>query len=291
MPENVKEHEDTTSQISVSDNLMDVFPLILDYLYGVYNHKLRDTFSCQEISERLGTAEKYAMAILSLARYFAIKKLIKATETIILVLAREVHVNVVGSLSRGESISFMLSQAIIYSEGKMADVLIDACAREHAVANPHVQKMMMRGIPPDLKIKILELSHNYIQEKFDMLVKGNTDKNINQYKLSQSYYSVSGAGVESANGVYRYIGKFTNDSMYSMCGTLDGHDQVFSLYSDTISGKINGISVVIDDWDKNTFRDIGSALYRHNPRTGGWVALDIKHKPPPTNIKYVYFLS
>eukprot|EP00592_Proboscia_alata_P019094 CAMPEP_0194412108 /NCGR_PEP_ID=MMETSP0176-20130528/10518_1 /TAXON_ID=216777 /ORGANISM="Proboscia alata, Strain PI-D3" /LENGTH=248 /DNA_ID=CAMNT_0039214651 /DNA_START=360 /DNA_END=1106 /DNA_ORIENTATION=+ len=248
MPENAKEHKDATIEISVCDNLMDVFPFVLDYLYGVYNHKL---YSRQEISERLGTAEKYAMAILALARYFTIKTLIKATETIILDIACDVeNRNVVGSLSKGESISFMLSQAIIYSEDKMADILTDACAREHAVANSHMQKVMMRGIPPDLKTKVLELSHNYIQEKADMLVamaKGekNNSNNvfIDQYSASRRCCSV---GVESVNGRNRYIGNFANNSMYSMGGTLDGHNQAFSLNADP-EDKYPEISVVVDE--------------------------------------------
>lgn len=248
MPENVKEHEDATIQISFCDSLMDVFPLILDYLYGVYNHKL---YSRQEISERLGTAEKYAIAILSLARYFAMKKLIKATETIIIDIACDVeNRNVVGSVSKGESISFMLSQAMIYSEDKMADVLIDACAREHAAANSHMQKVIMEGIPPDLKTKVLELSHNYTQEKVDMLVaiakgeKNNSNNEfVDQYTASRRRCSV---GIESVNGSNRYIGNFANNSMYSMSGTLDSHNQAFSLNADP-KDKYPEISAVVDE--------------------------------------------
>ena len=38
IPGKIKEHEDKTSQTSLNDNKMDIFPFILDYVYNVYDN-------------------------------------------------------------------------------------------------------------------------------------------------------------------------------------------------------------------------------------------------------------
>jgi len=238
MPERLREHEEKTSQISLCDQKMELFPFILDYLYGVFNDvELAELCERDDIIKRLGHKEDYSLALLSLARYFGIEKLIADIEMIITTLAG--NASLFQDIPVGEGkwtvYSFMLSEAVAYSEDVMAKALINACAKEHASSNTYVRGMIMKSIPLTTKVKVQELSFNYLQKKYDKLISTvNDDKNsdelVKEYKTTWGCMRVAGAGVEAVNGVYNYTGCFNDRPMFSKSGMWNGRDEVFSLY-------------------------------------------------------------
>ena len=97
---------------------MELFPFILDYLYGVFNDvELAELCKRDDIIERFGHQGEYYLALLSFARYFGIEKLIADTEMLITTLAGNARTfqNMPAGQGKGEVYSYMLSEAIAYS--------------------------------------------------------------------------------------------------------------------------------------------------------------------------------
>jgi len=238
MPDRLRELEEKTSRIFVCDRKMELFPFILDYLYGVFNDvELAELSKRDDIIERFGHQGEYYLALLSLARYFGIEKLIADTEMLITTLAGNARTfqNMPAGQGKGEIYSYMLSEATAYSEDGMAKVLIQACARKHASSNTYVRSMIMKSIPLNTKVKIQELSFDYLQKKYDKIISTvNDDKNsdelVKEYKRTWGCMRVAGAGVEAVNGIYNYTGYFNDRPMFSKCGTWNGRNEMFSLY-------------------------------------------------------------
>jgi len=238
----VQEHDSSkTSHISFHDGMMNLFPFILDCLYGVYDEVKSIAIFETHYIKSFGVVAKGAVAILSLARFFAIKELVNIAEQFIMIIVRDVNrINLVGSLSLGELFSFLLSEATIYAEDKMAEVLLVACARKHASGNVYTKNMIMRGIPPSTKERVLELSHSNLQKYLNTLLLGrikdnnNNDEMICNYEKSQACVRVSGAGVKSVNGTYYYIecSKCNGGvrELYQKIGFWNGREETFSIF-------------------------------------------------------------
>jgi len=238
----VQAHDSSkTTHLTFHDGMLDLFPFVLDCLYGVYDDvKSIAIFETQYI-KNFGVVAKGAVAILSLARYFAIKELVKITEHFIMIIVRDVlRINLVGSLSLGELFSFLLFEAALYEENKMAGVLIAACARKHASGNVYTKSMIMDGIPSSTKQRVLELSHSYLQKYLHTLqlsrIKDskNADEMVCNYEKSQACVRVTGAGVKAVNGTYYFIecskcnGGIRN--LYQKIGMWDGREETFSIF-------------------------------------------------------------
>jgi len=239
MPGSVREQRGGgTSQISLCDQQMELFPFILDYMYGMFHEvALAKLFDRDDIIKRFGGVGTYAVALLSLARYFDMKKLITDIEDFITTLGGNVSTfeNMPAGQGKGEVYSFMLSEAVAYSEDGMAKVLIQACARKHASSNTYVRSMIMKSIPLTTKVKVQELSFDYLQKRYDKIISSvNDDKNsdelVKEYKRTWGCMRVAGAGVEAVNGIYSYTGCLNNRPMFSKCGMWNGRDEVFILY-------------------------------------------------------------
>lgn len=165
MPKALKEHRTDTSRISLCDGQMNVFPFLLDYMYGVYD----DLNSEIPYTSIIGRG---IMALLSLARYFNIQKLIDDTEKCILNMNGEATCRkLVGDMSKCEFVSFLLADAVIYSEHEMVKVLLGMCGRVYSSGNSYERSTIMRCIPDTMKQKIVEESETHAQKNYDILMR------------------------------------------------------------------------------------------------------------------------
>jgi len=230
MPKELQEHHTHTSRVSLCDGQMDVFPFLLDYLYGVYDD-LKPELPYPSIIGR------GIVALLSLARYFNIQNFIDDTEECIMSINSEATCRKrVGDLSKCEFVTFLLADAVIYSEEEMVKVLLGICSKVYSSGNSYERSTIMRYIPDTMKQKVVEHSEIHGQRNYDTLMRGIINKHNSgmkkikaDYEESRGYYIVSGAGVESVNGKYYHIGVDENSPIYSKISGTNNHGQSSAL--------------------------------------------------------------
>jgi len=198
----------------------------------------------------------------------------------------------IDSLSKGELFSFMLSETTAYSEDEITKVLQTACAREYASSSSYKRKAIEEGIPHSAKAKVLKLSIDYAEKRFNGLladIKGSENikdgtKLIDNYEASRKSYLVAGAGVEAVNGVYDFVGDVENRGFtYSKKGVWNGRNEIFSLFKFdknaffiSILGKDNGEGPD-DDTDFYCMEED-----EEDPTNQTWEASDEGVEPAPT---------
>jgi len=151
---------DKSSLIFLHTNAMvDAFPFILDYLYSE-GSTLYSIYT-------LPKPRKDAIAILALARYLGLERLVGRLETYI--RKKSFGVQGAGMSTDNEEdckiAIFWLSEATRYSEDKAIEVILAFFARLYATTDDALRKVMLQDLSNEQVIKILKLSVEFLGKK------------------------------------------------------------------------------------------------------------------------------
>jgi len=160
MQGNLKEHETCTSRISMSDDMIDSFPFLLDNIYG------------ESIEKCVTLNSKYrygAVTVLALARYFYVEQLVKDMESYIEnTCAKRIY-----DEELCKQVDFWVYAAKIYGETRILDCANKFCQR----ANHTLGSICIHDVSEVVEKsgEGVEISANYLHKN---LKKMNTDQAV-----------------------------------------------------------------------------------------------------------------
>jgi len=149
MSEKLKEKKIERSEISLHDEMIDVFPFVLDFLY---------TGSSNNINT------KRAVTILVMARYFHIQELVRIAEGII-----QLQCTTQPSEKNCEIVSLWLLEAKHYADHELVEQLRDFLVAAYASGNGNLKHAITQNMPIIDKVKLLELSVSHVVTERDAL--------------------------------------------------------------------------------------------------------------------------
>jgi len=153
---NFREHEAKRSDISLDEEMVDVFPSVLDFLYS----------EMKQIKVKQESYTKDAVTILALGKYFGINGLVGIVEDIIKRNCAIAHT------SKGvcETLSIWFCKARNYAEDEIAEQILRSLARAY-YASPNLRCVITKKMTNSEKMKLLELSFSHVTEAFENVKK------------------------------------------------------------------------------------------------------------------------
>jgi len=142
-----------------TNGMVDAFPFVLDYLYSEGS----TLFSIYSLPE----PRKDIIAILALARYFGLERLVGRLQTYVQKVCFGVQGTKIGKDKQvGSKIAlFWLSEALKYGEDNAMDAILAFNARLYANIDKDFKNLIVQDLSKEQVIKVLKLSVEFLTQK------------------------------------------------------------------------------------------------------------------------------